>query len=195
MQVYTVIDIPLMEAVSYETVHEALNGVLGHAFADAISVNVLEDTAFGYNTQGGMARTYANLLRDPHVTTKTRLVVSTLFSTLTGANVAANSITPAALGVVLSNAMSAPGPPQSDLVTVIQDIFVVQHNGKGMTLAQIMLGWGMTVDGVRFNRTCEALGRFPSNGCWEVDLSYYGGGPGSFSLPLPNSTRFSIPML
>jgi hypothetical protein len=75
------------------------------------------------------------------------------------------------------------GAPQSDLVTVIQDLFVVQHTATSMTLAQIMLGWGLTVEGVKFNRTCEALGRFPSNGCWEVDLSYYGGVPGSCNLP------------
>ena len=42
-----------MEAVSYEAVHEALNGVLGIAFANAISVNVQEDTVFTHNTQGG----------------------------------------------------------------------------------------------------------------------------------------------
>ena len=38
---------------------------------------------------------------------------------------------------------------------VKQELFVAQHKAKGMTLSQIMMGWGMTVNDVQFNRTCQ----------------------------------------
>ena len=93
--------------------------------------------------------------RDPNTKLSTRLVISTLFSSSTGAAVAAASVSPAALTVVLSRAMSEPGELHNDTVVVKQELFVAQHKAKGMTLSQIMMGWGMTVNDVQFNRTCQ----------------------------------------
>ena len=175
-QVYTVVDIPLMQGVSYEAVKAGLQAQLGLAFVDALVAHGSPvDTTFPDMTQYELAKKFVTVKRDVNALSNTRLILSTLFSTQGIATTVAASVNLAELGVALSLAATNGGEPHTDTVVVKQSIEVQQQMAKGFSIPQTMTEWGMNVSNVVFNRTCQAMGTFPANGCWEIDITYFGG--------------------
>ena len=175
-EVYTVVQIENLQYSNFQTNKVSLQPVLGSAYGTVLAAGLANDPAYTYKTTSQMAIALANIQPDLNTLDNTRLVLSTYFSTLELAQQAA-SASVETLEAALNQALAGlPDNVKQTFTTlkIMQPLRYQTFSAADASQPLIQSQWYMQVTGVQFNRTCETMGKFPPNGCWEVSITYSG---------------------
>ena len=175
-EVYTVVQIENLQYSNFLTAKLLLEKALGDAFGAVVSSGLVDDAAYSYKTALQMAISLANIQPDLDTLDNTRLKLSTYFANLQQAETAVNAgldTLSAALNQALGQ-LSQSVTQNYTALAVLQPLRYQTYSAADASQPISQSQWYMQVTGVQFNRTCETLGKFPPNGCWEVSVTYAG---------------------
>ena len=158
--------------------HILLSAALSNAFGSAITsgLTLPDDGNYTYMTTLQMAQSLGIVQADIDSLNNTRLKMATFFSTLELAQAAALTPTATITQALVAALLAQPATADyAHNLVVLQPLKVILFSSAGFAQPIVSDQWSFEVLTVTFNRTCQTMGQYPADGCWEIIIRYTGG--------------------